>query len=97
RIDEALERDLAPGPDRVEQVAHRQFAKTFLLLEPDLRIARLEGENVRRLLDPAALEKELDLLLAQPLDVEGAAGNGMLPMLDLLERAGGRARGGRNR
>src|SRR5205823_9497418 len=84
-IDEALERDLAPRPDRVEQVADRQFAKTFLLLEPDLRVARLERKNVGRLLYPAALEEQHDLFLAQPLDVERAPGNEMLQMLDFLE------------
>src|SRR5712691_2355587 len=87
-IDEALERNLAPGRDRAEQVAHRELAEALLLLELDLGVARFEGENVGGLLDPALLEKELDLLLAQALDVEGAAGDEMLEVLDLLIRAG---------
>src|SRR5262245_63134166 len=59
-----------------------------MLLELDLRVFLLELENVGRLLDPALLEEQRDLLLAQPLDVEGAAGDEMLQMLDLLVRAG---------
>ena len=51
-------------------------------------IARFEREDVARLLDPALLEEQLDLLLAQPLDVEGAARDEMLQVLDLLIRAG---------
>src|SRR5205814_10300909 len=96
-IDEAPQRNLAPGPDRFEQIADRQFAKTFLLPEPDVLIARLEGKNVGRLLYPAALEEQHDLLLAQPLDVERAPGNEMLQMLDFLERAGELAAAARNR
>src|SRR5262249_4822130 len=86
-IDKALERDLTPRPDRAEQVADRQFAEAFFLFELDLRIARLEREDVGRLLHPAALEKKLDLLLAQPLDVEGAPGDEMFQILAFLERA----------
>src|SRR6266511_2520597 len=88
RIDEALQGDLAPRPDRIEQIADRHFAKTFLLLQPDLRVARLEREDVGRLLHPASLEEQHDLLLAQPFDVEGAAGDEMFQMLDLLRRTG---------
>ena len=43
-----------------------------------------EREDVGRLLDPALLEEQLDLLLAQPLDVEGAARDEMPQVLDLL-------------
>ena len=46
----------------------------------------------RRLLDPALLEEIVDLLLAQPLDVEGAARHEMLQVLGPLERAGELAR-----
>ena len=88
RIDETLERDFAPRFDGVEQIADRQFAEALLLLQLDFRVARLEREDVARLLDPALLEEQLDLLLAQPLDVERAARDEMLQVLDLLVRAG---------
>src|SRR6202012_33163 len=52
-----------------------------------LAVARLEREDVGRLLDPAALEEHLDLLVAEPLDVEGAARGEVLQVLDALERA----------
>src|SRR5262245_65635183 len=97
RVDEALERDLAPRRDRMEQIAHRQCAEAFLLLELDFRIARFEREDVGRLLDPALLEEQRDLLLAQPLDVEGPAGDEMLQMLDFLRRAGELAGAARDR
>ena len=73
RIDETLERNLAPPPDRLEQVAHRGLAVAFDLLEPELYVARFQREDVGRLLHPAVLEKELDLLFAETVDVEGAA------------------------
>src|SRR5262249_2552199 len=97
RVDEALERDLAPRRDRMEQVADRQYAEPFLLLELDFRIARFEHEDVGGLLDPALLEEQRDLLFAQPLDVEGPAGDEMLQMLDLLRRAGELAGAARDR
>ena len=40
---------------------------------PDLTIALRQRENFGWLLDPALLKKELDLLVAEALDVEGAA------------------------
>src|SRR5215813_615109 len=87
RVDEALERDLPPRCDRMEQVADRQCAEPFLLLELDFRIARFEREDVGRLRYPTLFEEQRDLLLAQPLDVEGPAGDEMLQMLDFLRRA----------
>ena len=45
-------------------------------------------EDVGRLLHPFFLEEQLDLLLAQAFDVEGAARAEQLQVLDLLERAG---------
>src|SRR5262249_3326878 len=97
RVDEALERDLAPRRDCMEQVAHRQCAEPFLLLELDFRIARFEREDVGWLRYPTLLEEQRDLLLAQPLDVEGAAGDEMLQMFDFLRRAGELARAARDR
>src|SRR5207244_7332945 len=75
----------------------RELAETLLLLELDLGVARFELENVGGLLDPALLEKELDLLLAQTLDVETAAGDEVLEVLDLLIRPGELAGAARDR
>src|SRR5262249_747638 len=97
RVDEALERDLAPRRDRMEQIADRQCAESFLLLELDFRIARFEREDVGRLLDPALLEEQRDLLRPQPLDVDGPAGAKMLQMSDFLRRAGELAGAARDR
>src|SRR5712691_5882850 len=88
RVDEPFERDVAPRLDRAEQVAHRQFAETFDLLQLDFRVARFEREDVGRLLDPTLLEEQFDLLLAEPLYIEGAARDEMLEVLDLLIRTG---------
>src|SRR5262249_2790516 len=85
---EALERDLATRRDRAEQVSDRRLAVALDLLEPDPVVARFEREDVGRLLDPALLEEEHELLLAEPVDVEGAARHEMPQMLDLLERTG---------
>ena len=98
RIDEAVERNLAPLLDGVEQVAHRGLAVAFDLLQLDLVVALSQREDVGRLLDPVLLEEEFDLLLAQALDVEGAARGEQLEVLDLLDtgrrirRCSGRAR-----
>jgi hypothetical protein len=73
RIDESFERNLAPHLDRAEQVAHRQFTETLDLLQFDFRVARCEREDVGGLLEPALLEEQFDLLLAEPLDIEGTA------------------------
>src|SRR5215471_441405 len=94
-VDEALERDLAPRRDRMEQIADRQCTESFLLLELDFRIARFEREDVGWLRYPTLLEEQRDLLLSQPLDVEGPAGDEMLQMFDFLRRASELAGGGR--
>ncbi len=87
RVDEALERNLAASLDGIEEIAHRGFAVTFLLLELDLRVARGKREDVGGLLEPALLVEEDDLLFAETIDVEGAARHEMLEVLDLLMRA----------
>ena len=53
RIDEALQRDLAPRLDRPKRLRDRGFAVALDLLELDLLVARCEREDVGRLLDPA--------------------------------------------
>src|SRR6266567_3143524 len=88
RIDEPLERNFAPRRDGGEQVAHRDLAEALLLFELDLAVARFERENVGRLLDPALLEEQRDLLLAQALDIECAPRDEMNEVLDPLIRAG---------
>src|SRR5262249_59918115 len=88
RIDEAFQRDLVPRCDGSEQIAHRQLAVSLHILQLELGVAFLEGEDVGRLLDPALLEEQLDLLVAQALDVEGATRGEMLQVLDLLVGAG---------
>src|SRR5262249_21193759 len=67
RIDEAFERNLAPRRDGAEQIADGNVAVAFDLLELELRVARLQGEDVGRLLEPALVEEESDLLLAKPV------------------------------
>src|SRR5262249_37402077 len=87
-VDKPLERHFASRSDCVEQVADRNFAETFMLLQLDLRIALLEHEDVGRLLYPALLKEQRDLLFPQPVDIERAAGNEMLQMLNFLRRTG---------
>src|SRR5437879_4938219 len=97
RVDEPFERDVAPRLDRREQVAYRQFAKTFRPFELDRRVARFEREDVGRLLDPALLEEQFDLLLAEPFYIEGTARDEVLEVLDLLVWAGEFAGAARDR
>ena len=65
-------------------------APALALLEPLPQPARsraCEREDVGRRLDQPVVEEGLDLLLAQPLDVEGVARDEMLQALDPLRRA----------
>src|ERR1700676_2953354 len=84
RVDETLQRNPPPLLDRRKQVAHRRFAVAFDLLELELEVALWQCEDIGRLLHPSLLEEECDLLLAEPLDVEGAARGEQFQMLDLL-------------
>src|SRR6202790_1797828 len=88
RKDKTLERNLAPPPDRLEQVAHRGLAVAFDLLQLEFYVARFQREDVGRLLHPAVFEKEFDLLFAETIDVEGAARGEQFQVLDLLVGAG---------
>src|SRR5437867_611003 len=97
RINEPVERNLAPRSDGREQIAHRCFAEALDLLKLDLRVARFEREDIGRLLDPFLLEEQLDLLFAEPVYIEGAAGDKMLEVLDLLIRTGELAAAARDR
>jgi hypothetical protein len=78
RIDETVERDLPPRANGGKQVAHRRLAVAFLFLQSDFPIALLQRKNIGRLLEPFVLEKQLDLLFAQPVDIEGAPRHEML-------------------
>src|ERR1700694_3989289 len=49
RIDKTFERNLAPPPDRLEQVAHRGLAVPFDLFQAELDVARFQREDVGRL------------------------------------------------
>jgi hypothetical protein len=73
RVDEPLQRYLAPRINRLIEVTDRRFAIAFDLHQVDLLVTRRKREDFRGLLHPALLIEQLDLLLAQPLDVEGAA------------------------
>src|SRR5438105_13706006 len=88
REDEALERDLTPPPDRIEQIAHRGLAVTFDFLELDLVVALFQREDIGGLLHPFLLEEEFDLLFAEAVDVEGATRGEQLQVLDLLVGTG---------
>src|ERR1700737_2517353 len=88
REDEALKRNPPPLLDGGEQIAYRRLAVAFNLLEPDLDVARRQREDIGRLFHPSLLEKEFDLLLAQPFDVEGAARGEQFQVLDLLVGTG---------
>src|SRR4249919_1224607 len=87
RIDETVERNRAPRVDGVEKVAHGRFAEAFLLKQL-FPVLFLQREDIDRLLHPSFLEEQLDLLLAQALDVEGPPRAEQLQVLDLLEWTG---------
>ena len=83
---------VAPRLDRGEEVAHRHLAEALALLEhrgPWRRRARQREDVGRRLHRQVLVVVEIfDLLLAQPLDVEGGARHEVAEVLLALERAG---------
>ena len=89
RIDEAVEPHVAARLDGREQLLRRGRAPTLALLKlgGGAAIAGLKGEDVRRRLDQALVVERLDVLLAEPLDIEGVARDEMLEALDPLGRA----------
>src|SRR5215510_6600334 len=91
RVDEAVERDFAASFDRLEQVLDRFFAEALFFREPILerqaRVALCKGENVSGPHDAAFVVEQLDLLLAEALDVERIARDEMLQALLDLRRA----------
>src|SRR5882762_4040590 len=86
RIDEAFQRYPAPLLDGGKQIAHRGFAIAFDLFELELAVALLQREDIRRLPHPFLIEEVLQLLLAEPVDVEGSARHEQFQVLDLLVR-----------
>src|ERR1700710_2417582 len=88
RIDEKLQRNIAPRLDRAVEIADRDFTVALDLLEIDPLVALLEREDVGRLPDPFVFVEQLDLLLAEPFDVEGAARHEMPQVFLALKRAG---------
>ena len=87
----SIERNLAARLDGLEQVLDRLGAVALLLRQPlvlgQARVALLQREDVGRLHDAALVVEGLDLLLAEPLDVEGVAPHEMLQALLGLRRA----------
>src|SRR5213592_395135 len=88
RIDEAFQRDGPALLDRSEQIAHRSLAVTLDVLQPDPGVARSQREDVSRLFHPSLLVEIRDLLLAEPLDIEGAARGEQFQVFDLLVGTG---------
>src|SRR5690349_2907510 len=88
REDEAFERNVAPRRNRAKQIAHRGFAIALDLFQRELlSVALLQREAVGGLLHPALFEEIVDLLGAETVDVEGAARDEQLQMLDGLRLA----------
>src|SRR5438105_12273551 len=92
RIDETLQRNVAAALDRGKEIAHRGFTVALDLLQLQPGVALLQREDVGGLLHPTLVEEVLKLLLAEPVDIEGAARYEQFQMLDLLERTGELAR-----
>src|SRR5579883_1076301 len=85
RVDEAVERDRAAPVDRLQELARRHFAPA--LARADLGVALMEAEDVRRRLDQTVAPEGEDVLLAEPVDIEGKARAEMDEALDRLCRA----------
>src|SRR5690606_37044010 len=91
-VDHAVERDCPPYLDGGEQIGRRDGAPAFLVAQLlQVRAVALgKREDIGRAFhrQVGIVEEEFDLLLAQPLDVEGPARNEMTQMLNALERTG---------
>src|SRR5215203_1125885 len=88
RVDETLQRNAPAALDGRKEIAYRGFAVALDLLQLQLGVALLQREDVGGLLHPPLVEEVLKLLLAEPVDVEGAARYEQFQMLDFLERTG---------
>ena len=75
--------------DRREQLVRRGLGPALPRGELRARalVAGLKSEDVGRRLDQSVVVESLDMLLAEPLDVEGVARHEMLQALDPLRRA----------
>src|SRR3546814_8916501 len=85
RVDEAVERDIAPRLDRSQEFRHRLLAPAFALL--DLLPPVAQPEDVGRSGNQPVGEEGLNVLGAQPLDVEGIAADEMPQAFQRLRRA----------
>src|SRR3569832_1017249 len=97
RIDEALQRNLSPPFDRGKEIAYGSRAVTFDVFKFQPGVALLQREDISGLPHPFLVEEILQLLLAEPVDVEGAPRHEQFQVLDLLERTGELARAPRAR
>ena len=88
--DEARQRDRPSRLDGGEQIGDAQLSRPFPVLQLlQVRpVADLEREDIRRLPDQPVVKESGELLVAQTLDVEGAAGDEVLEVLDLLKGTG---------
>ena len=75
--------------DRREQLVRRGLGPALTLGELRARalVAGLKSEDVGRRLDQSVVVESFDVLLAEPLDVEGVARHEVLQALDPLRRA----------
>src|SRR5947209_19613609 len=89
RIDEAVERRLPARFDRGEEIAHRGFAIAFAFDElcRGFGVALGKRENVGCRAHEALGKEHLDLLVAEPLDIESVARAEMFQPLDRLRFA----------
>src|SRR5262249_13177986 len=101
RIDEAMQRNRAPLVDRRKELADADLAEAVDILElgQRSRLPLLQCEDIGRSTDLErrilALEEEIHLLRAKPLDIEGISRNEMFEMLRSLcpaDEAAGAAR-----
>ena len=69
RVDEAVERDMAALVDRGDQLSGADRAPAFAHGDD----CRIEPEDVARPADQAVLPERLNVLGAEPLDVEAVA------------------------
>ena len=83
RVDEPVERNAPALVDRGDELRGAELAPALALGDA----VGVEPEDVARPADQPVLPERLDVLVAEPLDVEAVAGDEMLEPLDRLRRA----------